>query len=72
MVAVGEAVGFAQVVQLNPVAGVHTKVIPPLAVSKTLFPLQILAEDGLITATAPLVTVTVTEIFALQPDAFVT
>lgn len=69
---VGEAVGFAQVVQLNPVAGVQTKLIPPLAVNKTLLPLQIDADAGLITATAPLVTVTVTEIFALQPKALVT
>ena len=72
VVMVGLATGFAIVVELNPVAGVHTNPVPPLAVRFKLLPIQILVEFGFIVATTPGFTVTVTEVFALQPDAFVT
>ena len=60
-VAAGLALGFEQLVQLKPVAGVHVKFDAPLAVNVILLPLHI---DGLggVTVTfnvAPTVTVTV-------------
>ena len=40
VVVVGKAVGFAEVVLLNPVAGVHEYVIPPVALSALAAPSQ--------------------------------
>jgi len=69
---VGEAIGFAMVELFNPVAGAQEYVVPPLAVSVTLFPLQILADAGTTVAVAAGFTVTTQVVVPVHPDAFVT
>jgi hypothetical protein len=44
VVIVGFALGFETVVLLRPVAGLHTNVLPPLALSDVLLPIQIAVE----------------------------
>ena len=48
MVTVGLAITVAPVVVDNPVAGLHVKLVAPLAVRLTLPPTNMLAEGGVI------------------------
>ncbi len=50
MVTVGFAVGLVQVVQLNPVDGLHKKVPVPVALSVAEAPIQMLASAPALTA----------------------
>jgi branched-subunit amino acid ABC-type transport system permease component len=59
VVAVGLAITLAPVVEDNPAAGDHVKLDPPVAVSVTVFPEQIVGFEG-VTETAILLTFTVT------------
>ena len=71
VVTVGDAVGFAQVVQLNPVAGAHTYVLAPLAVMINPPPKQIDAAGGVTVIVGRGNTVTVQVAVPVQPKAFV-
>lgn len=69
---VGVATGLAMVELFNPVAGAQEYVVPPLAVSVTLFPGQIPAEAGTTVAVAAGLTVITDVVVPVHPDAFVT
>jgi hypothetical protein len=70
VVTVGEATGLAQVVQLNPVAGAHAYVPPPVAFSVVFDPVQ-METSGPAFATGVEFTVTVTVAVFVQPFALV-
>ena len=61
------ALTVAQVVQLNPVAGVHTYVFAPLAVMLTFPPGQIAGADGVTVIVGLGFTVTVTVAVFVHP-----
>jgi hypothetical protein len=71
VVAVGEATGLAQVVQLSPVEGAQLYVFAPLAVSVTLLPAHIVAGLGLMVIVGLGRTVTVTVVDAVHPAPLV-
>jgi hypothetical protein len=71
VVAVGLAVGFAQVVQLKPVAGDHAYDVAPFAVRFTLLPAQIAGAAGVTLTVGSGRTVTVMVAVPVQPWAFV-
>ena len=68
VVTVGDAVGLAQVVQLNPVDGAQLYVDAPLAVSEVLLPEQMEGAFGLTVMVGKGFTVTVTVAVPVQPD----
>ena len=65
LVTVGEAIGFAIFVALNPVAGDHVYVVPPFASNEVFVPLQIVTSGETDTEGIGL-TVTVTVVVLLQ------
>jgi hypothetical protein len=70
VVVTGAAVGFAQVVQLRPVAGVHENEFAPAAVSTVLPPSQMALEPEIVIVGFALM-LTVTLAFIEQPFAAV-
>jgi hypothetical protein len=71
VVVVGVATGFAQVVQLSPVAGAQLYELTPDAVMFTLLPLQMPITEGMALTVVPTFTTTVS-LYVLHPPTCAT